>query len=258
MSSQKISERPKIAIVTNNYQGNAFLPGFITSLNSQTFLSFGDIDLIFVDSAPSKDVEELMVNRDNFNPNIRIAYIAPIEKEDIIPYGQGIKDVPQYTDALMVIKLDVDDRLAPYGAEIFYREFLAMPEDCVMLTGWELHTDCVGVPFDEIVNGSLFIPKKLTTQDMTTSTKWCRKSCTFGNIVAYNIGVSNAVPDGLELFVFEGILATVFKNDKTYKVIPEVIGSHTIHSAGLRHGIHNEEAMLSESQALVKAFKDVL
>lgn len=255
MNTQNNSKKPKLAVVTNNYNGNAFIPSFITSLNSQTFLGFGEIDWIFIDATPSKDVEKLVTSRDNLHNNIRVVYVSPEDSNEHLTYGQGLIEAANHTDAVVTIKLDVDDRLSPYGAEMLFREFCARKP--LLMAGWEIKTDSVATPFDELSVGSLFIPKQVTTiSELLKSGKNLRKSCVIGNILCYNRGITSLINIDVEIFVFEAILAQLLKIGKGLEIIPEIVGSHAVHSAGLRHGYHNEEAMLAEASALREAYKD--
>lgn len=257
MNTQNNSKKPKLAVVTNNYNGNAFIPSFITSLNSQTFLSFGEIDWIFIDATPSEGVKTLVTSRDNLNNNIKVVYVAPENPEDHLSYGQGLVEAAKHTDAVVSIKLDVDDRLSPYGAEIFFREFCAKKP--LLLAGWELHTDSIASPFDELSTGFLFIPKKITTiSELLKDGKNLRKACSIGNILCYNTGITSLINLDVEIYVFEALLAQLIKLGKSFEIIPEVVGCHTRHVAGLRHGFHNEEAMLAEASALMGAYKNDL
>lgn len=253
MSSQSNSKKPKLAIVTNNYNGNAFLPSFITSLNTQTFLSFGEIDWVFIDSTPTEEVKEVVTARENLNNNIRTIYVG----EENISYAQGLIESAKLTDAVISIKLDIDDRLSPYGAEIFYREFCAHKP--LLLAGWELHTDSIATSFDELSNGSLFIPKNIqTVEELLKDGKNLRKSCVLGNILAYNTGLINLIHKDIEIFVFEAMFPELLFIGESFRIVSEVIGSHAVHAAGLRHGFHNEEAMIAETTALIEAYKNDL
>jgi hypothetical protein len=222
-------------------------------------LSVGTVNFVLVDAEPHEDNQEFFDSLpDKLHSNITFVYYA---EQDITCTSGIMKAAELCPDTYLSVKLDVDDRLDPFALEKIYREY---HKDSTispgLINGWEIHSESTAVNYEETAKGELFIPRRITTiKDFTESPrKGFQRSSILGNIIAYDISICKLMIPEIKMFTFEQAALDILTLGLNMSTIPSVLGIHTIHSIGLRHGSHNEEAMLSESSQILKMYTNDL
>jgi len=219
-----------VSIVTSFYKSEAFVPEFIRSINSQTYLEVGKIYWIFVDASPSIEMEAIITDRSLFHKNVEPVYVSHNAGATV---GAAWKAGVDNTETPVFIKCDIDDRLSSYGVEILVREFLGL-KGVGAVYGREFFSESSKATFEESKVKNIHDPKLLTTpKDLFEGYTDFHQQ--IGHIILFSTEMVKYVGNFSPRLLFYADYDMVIKLLIGSKVIKteQVVGSHYINPLGL-------------------------